>query len=79
VTKKFGIGEVVDRVDAAGARPVLDRDGGVAGNMLAEIGRQQQRIGAEAAAGLAADQDLDGFAAIEISLRVRGCGRKIHR
>jgi hypothetical protein len=36
------IGEIVDGVDAAGARPMLDRNGGVAGNVPAEVGRQQQ-------------------------------------
>src|SRR6185369_17497472 len=66
-----GVGEIIDGVDAAGARQMLDRNGGVAGNVLAEIGRQQQRIGAEAAARFAADHDLKLFAAIEIALRQR--------
>src|SRR6185369_15628785 len=75
-----GVGEIVYGVDAAGTRQMLDRNGGVAGNVLAEIGRQQQRIGAEAAAGFAADDDLELLAAIEIALRQRSrSARETHK
>ena len=63
--------EMVRGAQAAGPRHVLHHDRGVAGNVAAEISRDQPRAEIVAAAGTIADDHIDGPAAIKIGDRLR--------
>ena len=58
--------EVVGRAQAAGARHVLHHDAGIAGNVAADMAREQTREAVIAAAGAVADDQVDLPAAVEI-------------
>ncbi|MBI2183272.1 MAG: hypothetical protein HYU31_21010 [Deltaproteobacteria bacterium] len=51
--------------DAAGAGHVLDDDGGVAGNMLAQVARDGARVGVETAARRERNDQADRLAFVE--------------
>src|SRR5262249_10236448 len=63
--------EVVDRLEAAGARHVLRDELGVAGDMAAHMARERARIEVVAAAGAEADEERNRLAGIEV-----GFGRR---
>ena len=60
---------------AAGARHVLDHDARLAGDVPRQMPRECARIDVVAAAGIAADDEFDGFAGEEI-LRGGGGGHE---
>jgi hypothetical protein len=60
--------EIVRRNDAAAARHVARNDGGIAGNVSAEMARNQARIGVVGAARADRDDDRDGLAAVKVAL-----------
>ncbi len=69
--------EIVRRDHAAGARHVARDDGRVAGNMLAEMARDEARIGVVGAARPDRNDDRDGLAAVEVLvLRRNRSGRE---
>ena len=63
--------QVVRHLDAAGAGHVLRHHGGIAGDVLAEVARDQPRLQVVFAADADADQHVDGLAAVEIGDRLR--------
>ena len=76
------------RAAAAGARHVLDHDGGIARNMPAQIAGDRAGIDVIAAAHVRPDLEIDGLAGIEIGCRGRwhecqtkheGCARRGRR
>ena len=70
------VGDVVEPVgepQAAGAFHVLRRHRRIAGNVLAEVARDQPRVDVVAAADAVADHHLDGLALVELGRRLGGC------
>src|SRR5439155_26313115 len=56
---------VISSQDTSGARHVLDDDGGIAGDVLADVASDVARIGIISAAGRGADDDADRLATVE--------------
>ena len=65
----------IGRHPAAGAGHVVDDDRRVARYVAAHVTGDDARVGIEAAAGGKANDDADGFAAIEILIRCGGVRR----
>src|SRR5262245_23767970 len=57
--------QVIGEDQAAGARHVLDHDGGVAGNVTAHVAGERPGVGVEAAPGREADEDAHRLAPVE--------------
>ena len=70
--------EIVGRDQAAGARHVLYDDGRIAGDIPADMARQQATKDVEAASRPIADHERNGFALVELfdGLRARGLSRE---